>query len=1264
MNGRHLFRFKTKTHLFFLWVLGSWVLSYSPGVSAAPLAARLIYLQGQVSVMSGAKETWQPANINQDILVGDVVKTGPDSMAALLCVDESQIKLNENTKMVLTSVMPSPRLGLAAVTPAAAKEGPGSVYQVPEGEAWIRNNKERFPFTVETPAVTAAIRGTEFNLRVSRDKISYVTLLGGKLHLANPHGELMLQPGEEGMARPGQAPLKRVLLQPADAVQWCLYYPGIFSFYDLPLAEAGAPRAPPGEQLVAQAEVSYDRGQLAEAKAAAESALKSDPRNSRALTVLGWVSLQQQQPQEAEKYFRQTPRPSDRTLIGLALAHYRLGDATGAYRLMQEARHPIRPSPLFTAMNGYFALMVGKVEPAEAFLKEALEKQPTQVLAHSLLAQIYLVRNHKAKAREEASRALSQAPGSPLAQLSMALVEIACFELPKAAKHLQEALRLDPRFVTAYVYLAKIQLGSGYLDRAWNTINQALTLAPREGEVLALAGFVRLAFRDYSEAKKYFHRAIEANPGLGEPHIGLGIYYFRYREMDRGLAAMLTATLLEPRRSLYQSELGKAFYQVRSFDKALEAYDYAMKLDKNDPTPYLYKGIALTDLNRPGEAIRELNRSIELNDNQAVFRSRIMLDQDEAVRNYNLARPYAELGMNEWVYSKAITAVKKDPTNSSAYLFLTGAYLSTGERFGAMASSGLLYRLLSPANQNTFTQFNDYTPMFEMPYWRLQIQGGVGSWRERRTIQSHNISSYGGIPGLAYYIEGNYSNDPGISRNTDAKSYYAIPMLKWEPTVKNSLFSLFSYSDGKSGDIIAANEYLVSPYRRIFERKRNVEVGYVLRFSPAATLLAYFNYANNTLNLHDFRAESGSFPYQWGPYTISGFPPGWYAYDQGSVTYDAWTNSRQSFPQEYVNFQMQQQLILGKHTFFGGVDYFSGTRRYSAQALSQVLYKNFIYGNLSSIYNDIGQLIWSGQLYPPFTAPLNIMTQLEQAKSFHPPQRSLSFYLLDYWRLHPNLLVELGLFKDIAKTPKPIYPTPIYTSNWSPRLGINYQINARHTLRLAVQQHVNTHYFSNPSLAPPDVASFPWQINIFEGGLVREVGLAWEAQWDSKTFTTLRSDIHRISNPTYITGPDQVSYRIYENYKRYVAGFILNRILGNYWGLALGVEAKKFDPAFKVSGSLDFWEYGGAAGLFFWHHSGWFSNLNANLVRQDLTDRGDTFFGLVNFQLGYQFPRKRGEAALMITNLLDHHFFYQREFLTEHLFYPARRIMFRLALYF
>jgi tetratricopeptide (TPR) repeat protein len=1246
-----------------LMLLGFYLLSGPEARAASPLAGRLINFQGAVAVAPAGTQAWQPARLNHDIFAGDAIRTGEDSRAAILCVDESQLKLNENTLLVLNSVAPSPRLGLAEIKPAQAGAAPHSLYRVPKGEIWLRNNKEKFPFAVETPTVTAAIRGTEFNLRVAQDGSSYLVLLNGKLQLSNDFGQLSLGAGEEGLVRAGQAPTKRVIVQPADAVQWSLYYPGIFSYRDLPLSRlpgavsgtAGGPAA----RLANQAAADYDQGRLEQARAAAAEALKLDPANGAALTVMGWLKLQRQDPQEAEKYFRRVPNPDELTIAGLALCRYRLGDVTGAYRLLQEARKHRRPSPLLADLTGFMALMTGKVTEATRILEAAVQQWPQDTMARCQLAQIYLAQNHKARARREAAAALRQAPASPLAQLTMALVDMAYFDLPAAAKHLHDSLTADPRFVPAYVYLAKLQLGGNYLSRAWDTIGRALKLAPREAEVLTLAGFIRLAFRDYHPAKDYFERAVQANPALGQPHIGLGIIAFRYRQMDRGLAEMLTATLLEPRISLYQSELGKALYQVRAFDKALQVYDYAKTLDKNDPTPYLYKGIALTDLNRPAEAVQEINRSIALNDNQAVFRSRIMLDRDQAVSNYNLARAFNELGLGDWAYSKAVTSVKKSPTDSSAYIFLASSYIATRQRLGAAESAFLLYRLLSPANQNTFSLYNDYTPMFEMPYWRAMLQGGVGSWQEKQPIQAHSVEVYGGLPGLAFDVGGFYNEDRGFrSQNGDNKNYTITGLLKGEPTVKHSLLFNYTYFDGELGDTRNLNDYryLNSPFLRQYSHYRTYEFGYVCRFNPKATLLTYYNYSSTDDNYNNLTMGSGQFPVTLAPVPIGG---GFTQVDAGYATYTFKDYLIQSMPHETHNAQIQQQLKVGKHTFMGGFDYFSGHFNFKSADQIQQLINNYF--NLTSTLYFNGNPV--AIINNPYNVPLNILSTTNNNQSYRPPERSSTFYLLDYWNINPRLMLEMGVFKDTAKSSRIGFATPIYTNKWSGRLGINFLATDKHTLRLALQEHVNTHYLSlSPSLVPPEVASFPWQINVDNGAQVREAGFAWEAQWTPKTFGVLRLDAHRISVPLYEVSPTGQEAQVSWMWKRFWASYSLNQIIGRYFGLGLSGWAKKIDPNFP--GSHDFKEYGGAGQLIFWHPSGFRAGVSSTFGRQDLTDRGDNLFGLLNASVGYEFPGKRGLATLEVTNLLNRHFFYQNELVTLDAIYPARRILFKLALYF
>jgi len=1207
-----------------------------------PLVGKLVSIQGQVAVRRGEGSTrWEPAQAMQSLLAGDAVRTGPAPRASILCVDETQIKLNENTVIIMKSVAPSPRLPIVA--PVTEKTPSPSRYEVLQGEIWLRNKHERFRFELETPAVTATIRGTEINVKVQPNGATSVILLEGNVCLINSQGEVCLLPGEEGYTIPGEKPSKRVLVQPADAVQWVLYYPGIFSYRDLPLAALPSElRTPAGSSAVAglvqKGEASYDRGSLDEARQDAEAALRIAPDQSRALTLMGWISLQKDAPEEALDFFRRVRQADALTTIGMALCRYRLGDITGAYEFIRDSRPP-PGTPLLTTMCGFFALMVGKVDEARTQLEAVPELSPVAPLAQALLSQIYLVQNRKEPALKKATAAVSRSPNSPAALLSFALVKMASFDLPSATPYLEKAIQADPGFVPAYVYLAKIWLGSEYLGRAQKTIDRALHLAPRDPQVLSLAGFVRLAYRDYREAFHLWNRALQVDPKFGEPHLGLAIYHFRYREFRRGLEEMLTATLLDPRVASYQTELGKALYQARSFDRALEVYDYAKTLDPKDPTPHLYKGIALTDLNRPGEAIQEINRSIELNDNVAMFRSRSLLDQDLAVRNASLARAYQQLGLTEWGLSKAVTSVKYQPTNSSAHLFLRDVirggrigsdapFLTPGLLFATAQTEATLYRVLSPANQATFSSLQlrgtealgltlDYTPMFEMPYARLGVSGGVGAAERSKFRQDHEAFAYGGVPGAAFEVSGRYSKDP-LSRPSDQDSssfrgrdrFYSIEAAaKWEPTVQGTLTGFFEYQDEKLTDRTTGT--VPSPFVDSNEknlRSRLYELAYFHRFSPQSSFLVYFAHKDTPFHqVNRFSDLPPTFQYLTG------------------LTSD----------EEFNNIQVQKHLalsFLGKHTLIGGFDYFSA--HISQRANIEL--------------SGVGTLFKTDD---------------------RPPFWSHSFYLLDYWRPHRNLVLELGLFKTFQKDALGL-PGTFYTSMWSPRFGANYQFGVgttQHVLRAVAERHLTTHLISQPLLMSAEVAGFPWAIDATTGSEVRQAGGAWEAQWDSKTFTTLRLNALRVATPTFAFGVDQPFWL---TWKRYQASLVLNRILTTSLGLSLGVLGKRVVPdlSFGPDSNLQSYsELNGFVGLAYLSRQGWLARVTPLLVQQFGKIPGhqaDNPFVIMNLTLGREFPNKWGFALFEVQNLFNRQPFYSLEPRRDIEFPTNRRFLFRLGLYF
>src|SRR5690606_19054565 len=77
---------------------------------------------------------------------------------------------------------------------------------------------------------------------------------------------------------------------------------------------------------------------------------------------------------------------------------------------------------------------------------------------------------------------------------------------------------------------------------------------------------------------------------------------------------------------------------------------------------------------RVNEAVDDLERSMELNNNRAIYRSTHGLDQDRAVRGANLASVYHDAGMSTVALRTATRAVEDDYANSSAHQFLADSY--------------------------------------------------------------------------------------------------------------------------------------------------------------------------------------------------------------------------------------------------------------------------------------------------------------------------------------------------------------------------------------------------------------------------------------------------------------------------------------------------------------------------------------------------------------------------------------------------------------
>ena len=290
----------------------------------------------------------------------------------------------------------------------------------------------------------------------------------------------------------------------------------------------------------------------------------------------------------------------------------------------EAAAHAYRAAQLLT---------VGRADEAGTEIEQALALSPGDGLALSLQSIIALAQNDTAEALHLAESAVEADSRSAAAHLALSYARQARFDLANARAGLLAAARQDPGNALLWARLAELHLSFGDLGKAREAAQKASALAPGLERTQTVLGFAHLANFDTTSAGTAFAEAIRLNQAAPLPRLGLGLARIRDGHLEEGRREIEVAVSLDPGRSLLRSYLGKAFFEEKRKRLAERHFSAAQELDPKDPTPWFYDAIRKQTLNRPVEALRDMQQSITLNDNRAVYRSRLLLDSDLAARS-------------------------------------------------------------------------------------------------------------------------------------------------------------------------------------------------------------------------------------------------------------------------------------------------------------------------------------------------------------------------------------------------------------------------------------------------------------------------------------------------------------------------------------------------------------------------------------------------------------------------------------------------------
>ena len=527
-------------------------------------------------------------------------------------------------------------------------------------------------------------------------------------------------------------------------------------------------------------------------------------------------------------------------------------------------------------------LAAGSVEAAVKELDAALAKNPNDSDALALKAAVAVAANRADEAASTAQKAIAANPKSAAAQVALSYAQQAKFDLEGARASLEQAVALDPKDALAWARLAEIRSSLGEADASLTAARKAAELEPSLSRAQTVLGFSHLARVDTAQATAAFRKAIELDASDPLPRLGLGLTQIREGALAEGTKELESALSLDPGQATVRSYLGKAYFEQKRVTLVDREFDLAKQADPKDPTPWLYDAINKQTTNRPVEALEANQQAVELNGNRAVYRSRLLLDSDQAARSAALGRIYTDLGFQDRALVQGWSSVNTDPTNYSAHRFLADSYATLPRHEIARVSELLQSQLLQPLNMtpiqpqlaesNLFLisaggpgslSFNEFNPLFNRNGVNAQGSGSLGEnglWSGEGVV----AGIYDKLSFSAGYSQ--FESD-GWRENALQNDKIGNVFLQLEVSPDTSIQAEYRYRDRLQGDL--QQRFFEDAFSAGLSTERkthNFRLGGRHAFSPRSIVLANVGYQD--------ASEDGRSDEFFGPDTFiaSAFP--------------------------------------------------------------------------------------------------------------------------------------------------------------------------------------------------------------------------------------------------------------------------------------------------------------------------------------------------------------------------------------------------------
>lgn len=249
--------------------------------------------------------------------------------------------------------------------------------------------------------------------------------------------------------------------------------------------------------------------------------------------------------------------------------------------------------------------------------------------------------------------------GIKLVQVEMLIYED---KLEQAEKLLGELYAIEPTNEEIYIQQANIFSKRDQHDKAINSLQTALKYTDDLADVYSMIGMEYLFMDDLEKAKEFFILCLEEDD---QDYSALYNVVYCYDFLDQNEKAIEYLEKFinnNPYSEVAWHQLGRQFFTLKKFDKAVWAFDYATLIDESFLGAYMEKAKALEKLKRYEEAIECYAVTMELDD----------------VTSFALLRTgkcYEKLGNKEQALHFYNKTVHEDPLLDKGWIAITDFYI-------------------------------------------------------------------------------------------------------------------------------------------------------------------------------------------------------------------------------------------------------------------------------------------------------------------------------------------------------------------------------------------------------------------------------------------------------------------------------------------------------------------------------------------------------------------------------------------------------------